>query len=66
VCDVCGGFGNGGSRGRELRHKRVHEGRFPQEQLASRLGISGRELNDIECGRVNMPAHVKGRLLEKL
>ena len=35
--------------GRELRHKRVHERRLTQEQLASRLGISGRELNDIEC-----------------
>ena len=57
---------DGGSRGRELRHKRVHERRLTQEQLASRLGISGKRMNDIECGRVDMPAHVKERLLEEL
>ena len=66
MCDLCRDR-DGGSGGRELRHKRVHdEGRLTQEQLASRLGISGRGLNDIECGRVNMTAHVKGRLLEEL
>jgi transcriptional regulator with XRE-family HTH domain len=50
--------------GRELRHKRVHERRLTQEQLAGRLGISGRKLNDIACGRVDMPARVEQRLLE--
>jgi len=44
----------------------VHERRLTQEQLASRLGISGKRMNDIECGRVDMPAHVKERLLEEL
>lgn len=72
-CDFCGGFGivsvEAGDRyrrGRALRNQRVHKRHLTQEQLARQLGISGRELNDIECGRADMPDTVDRRLLEEL
>jgi hypothetical protein len=72
ACDFCGGLGiveveaaNRYRRGRALREKRVHKLGLTQEQLAHVLGISSR-LNDIECGRTDMPASVDRRLLEEL
>ncbi len=38
----------------------------PRSSWPACWAYRGRELNDIECGRVDMPAHVKERLLEEL
>jgi hypothetical protein len=73
ACDFCGGLGfveveaaNRHPRDRALRNQRVHKRHRTQEQLARQLGISGRELNDIECGRADIPASVDRRLLKEL
>jgi hypothetical protein len=42
ACVIFVGIATVEAAGRELRHKRVHERRLTQEQLAGRLGISGR------------------------
>ncbi len=69
ACEFCGGLGiveieaaDRYRRGRALRHERVHKLGLTQEQYARTLGgISARELNDIECGRTDMPAPLVGR-----
>jgi len=70
-CDFCGGFGivaveaaERYRKGRALREERVHKLGLTEEQYAHILGgISARELNDIEHGRADMPAHLISRRL---
>ena len=70
ACDFCGGLGivemeaaDRYRKGRALRQERVHKLGLTQEQLARRLGLSGRALNDIECGRADLPVHLAERLV---
>jgi hypothetical protein len=73
ACDFCGGLGiveveaaDLYRKGAALREKRVHKLGLTQEQYAHILKIDPRFLNDIECGRANMPDTVDRRLLEEL
>jgi hypothetical protein len=73
ACDFCGGLGvvevaaaDRWRRGRALRQIRVHKRHLTQEGLAHILGIGPMLLNDIECGRADMPDTVDRRLLETL
>ena len=73
ACDFCGGLGivkveaaDRYRRGQALRQIRVHKRQLTQKALAHILGISPQLLNDIECGRVDMPSTVDSRLLETL
>ena len=73
ACDFCGGLGlvevaeaDRWRRGQALRQTRVHQRQMTQKQLAYLLGISPMLLNDIECGRADMPDTVDRRLLETL
>jgi hypothetical protein len=72
-CDFCGGLGlvevaaaDRWRRGQALRQTRVLQRQMTQKQLAYLLGISPMLLNDIECGRADMPDTVDRRLLETL
>ena len=73
ACDFCGGLGiveveaaDRYRRGQALRQLRVHKRQLTQKALAHILGISPYLLNDIECGRADMPNTVDSRLLETL
>ena len=73
ACDFCGGLGivevaaaDRWRRGHALRQLRVHQRHLTQEGLAHILGISPMLLNDIECGRADMPDTVDRRRLEAL
>jgi hypothetical protein len=73
ACDFCGGLGivevaaaDRWRRGQALRQIRVHKRHLTQKGLAHILGISPMLLNDIECGRADMPDTVDRRLLEAL
>jgi hypothetical protein len=75
TCDFCGGLGLvevaaadrwRRGRGRALWQLRVHQRQLTQKGLAHILGISPMLLNDIECGRADMPDTVNQRLLEAL
>ena len=71
--DFCGGLGivevaaaDHWRRGRALRQLRVHQRQLTQKGLAHILGIRPMLLNDIECGRADMPNTVDQRRLEVL
>jgi hypothetical protein len=71
ACDFCGGLGivevvaaDRWRRGRALRQLRVDQRHLTQKGLAYILGISPMLLNDIECGRADMPNTVDQKLLE--
>jgi hypothetical protein len=73
ACDFCGGLGiveiaaaDRWRQGQALRQLRVHQRHLTQAGLAHILGISPMLLNDIECGRADMPDTVDRRLLETL
>jgi hypothetical protein len=71
--DFCGGLGivevaaaDRWCQGQALRQLRVHQHHLTQKGLAHILGISLMLLNDIECGRADMPNTVDRRLLKTL
>jgi Helix-turn-helix len=73
ACDFCGALGivevaaaDRYRRGQALRQLRVYKRNLTQKGLAHILGISPQLLNDIECGRADMPGTVDRRLLETL
>jgi hypothetical protein len=73
ACNFCGGLGivevtaaDRWRRGQALRQLRVRQRHLTQAGLAHILGISPMLLNDIECGRADMPDTVDRRRLETL
>jgi Helix-turn-helix len=72
ACEFCGGLGiveveaaERYRKGRALREERVHKLGLTQEQYARIIGgISAREVDDIERGHAEIPAHLVGRIGE--